>query len=46
MDTISNSDTSLLRKFYMHQEKNVPFMIKKVNLTFFPWAHLGHSKKH
>ena len=45
MDTISQSETSLLGKFYMHQENSVPFMIKNVNFALFPWTLLGHSKK-
>ena len=45
MDTISRSQTSLLEKFYMHQENNVPFMTKNVNFAFLPWTLLGHSKK-
>ena len=45
MDTISHSETSLLGKFYMHQDNNVPFMTKNLNFAFFPWALLGHSKK-
>ena len=44
---ISHSETSFLRKFYMHQENNVPFMTKKVNFAFFfPWTLLGTLKKH
>ena len=45
MDTISNSETSVLGKFYMHQENNVPFMTKHKNFAFFPWTLLGHSSK-
>ena len=45
MDTISHNETSLLRKFYMHQENNAPFVTKNVNFEFFPWTLLGHSKK-
>ena len=45
MDTISHSNTSFLGKFYMHQEHNAPFMTKNVNLAFFSWTLLGHSKK-
>ena len=43
MDTISQSETSLLGKFYIHQENNAPFMTK--NFAFFPSTLLGHSKK-
>ena len=46
MDIILHNETSLLGKFYMHQENNVPFMIKKVNFEFCPWTRLAHSKKH
>ena len=35
MDTISHNETSLLGKFYMHQENNPPFMTKNVNFAFF-----------
>ena len=45
MDTVSHGETSLLGKFYMHQENNAPFMTKNVNFAFFPWTLLGHSKK-
>ena len=45
MDTISHIETSLLRKVYMPQVNNAPFMIKNVNFAFFPWRLLGHSKK-
>ena len=45
MDTISHSETSLLAKFYIHQQNNAPFMTKNVNFAFFPWTHLGHSKE-
>ena len=45
MDTISHSETSLLGKFYMHQENSAPLMTKNVNFAFFPWILLGHSKK-
>ena len=45
MDTISHSETSLLGRFYMHQENNEPFMTKNVNFAFFAWTILGHSKK-
>ena len=44
-DTISQNETSLHGKFYMHQENNAPFIIKNVNFAFFPWTHLGHFKK-
>ena len=42
---ISHSETSLLGKFYMHQENNAPFMTKNVNFAFFPWTLLGNSEK-
>ena len=45
MDAISYTETSLLGKFYIHQENNAPFMTKNVNFAFFPWTLLGHSKK-
>ena len=45
MVTISDSETSLLGKFYMYQKNNAPFMTKNVNFAFFPWTLLGHSKK-
>ena len=45
MDTISHGETSLLGKFDMHQENNAPLIAKNVNFEFFPWTHLGHSKK-
>ena len=45
MDTISHSETSLLRNFYMYEENNAPLMTKNVNFAFFPWTLLGHSKK-
>ena len=45
MGTISHSKTSLLGKFYMHQENNAPFLTKNVNYAFFPWTLLGHSNK-
>ena len=35
MDTISQSETSLLEKFYMDQENNAPFMTKNVKFAFF-----------
>ena len=35
MDTISHSDPSSHRKFYMHQENNVPFMTKKMQIDTF-----------
>ena len=40
MDTISHSDPSLHRKFYMHQENNAFYDKKKCKLTL-----LGHSEK-
>ena len=43
MDTISH--TSLVGKFYIHQENNTLFMTKNVNFAFFPWTLLGYSKK-
>ena len=42
---ILHCETSLLGKFYMHQENNLPFMTKNVNFAVFPWALLGHSEK-
>ena len=45
MDAISHGETSLLGKFDMHQENNAPLIAKNVNFEFFPWTHLGHSKK-
>ena len=45
MDPISHSETSLLGKFYMHQENNAPFMTKNANFAYFPWTLLGHFKK-
>ena len=45
MDAISHSETSLLGKFYMHQENNAPFMTKNANFAYFPWTLLGHFKK-
>ena len=35
MDMIPHSETSLLGKFYMHQENNMPSMAKKVNFYIF-----------
>ena len=43
MDAISHSETSLIGKFFMHQENNATFMTK--NFAFFPWTLLGQSKK-
>ena len=34
MDMIPHSETSLLGKFYMHQENNMPSMAKKKKVDF------------
>ena len=35
MDTISHSETSLFRKFYMYKGNNASFITKNVNFVFF-----------
>ena len=39
-EKISHSETSLLGKFYIHQENNALFTTKNVNFAFFffPWT--------
>ena len=45
VDTISPSETSLLGKFYMHQENNAPFMTKNVSFALFSMGTFGTLKK-
>ena len=41
MDKISPLETSLLGKFYIHEEHNWPFMTKNVNFAFFSMDTFG-----
>ena len=45
VDTILPGETSLLGKFYMHQENNAPFMAKNVSFVLFSMDTFGTLKK-
>ena len=45
MDAISHSETSLLGKFFMHQENDALFMTKNVNFAFFFHGHFWDTLK-